>query len=41
VAGTERLFPAEWIAESGNNVTDEFRAWAEPLAGPVPPWPNL
>jgi 6-phosphofructokinase 1 len=38
VAGKERLFPKEWISESGNAVTDEFRIWAEPLVGPVPPW---
>lgn len=41
VAGKERLFPQEWIAESGNNVTEAFRAWAGPLIGPVAPWPTL
>jgi 6-phosphofructokinase len=41
VAGKERLFPQEWIAENGNGVTGEFRAWAEPLVGPVPAWPVL
>ena len=41
IAGKERAFPAEWIAEGNNGVTDEFRAWAEPLIGPVPAWPTL
>jgi 6-phosphofructokinase 1 len=41
VAGKERLFPAEWIEETGTDVTDAFRTWAEPLIGPVPPWPSL
>ena len=41
VARQERLFPKEWIAESGNAVTEDFRRWAEPLIGPVPPWPVL
>lgn len=41
VAGRERLFPPEWIAPNGNNVTDDFRKWAEPLAGPVPDWASL
>ncbi len=38
VAGKERLFPSEWIAPEGNNVTEEFRVWATPLVGPVPAW---
>ena len=41
VAGKERAFPAEWIAEKGNGVTEEFRKWAEPLIGPVPLWGKL
>jgi len=41
VAGRERLFPFEWIASEGNNVADEFRAWATPLIGPVPAWASL
>jgi hypothetical protein len=41
VAGKERLFPREWIAENGNGVTDAYRAWAEPLIGPVPAWPTI
>ena len=41
VAGKERHFPAEWIAESGTEVTDDFLHWAEPLIGPVPAWPCL
>jgi 6-phosphofructokinase 1 len=41
VAGKERPFPAEFINEAGNYVSEEFRTWAEPLIGPVPPWPAL
>ena len=41
VARKERGFPSEWMTGSGNGVTDEFREWAEPLVGPVPPWPKL
>jgi 6-phosphofructokinase 1 len=41
VAGKERPFPTEWINSEGNGVTEEFRAWAEPLVGPVPPWARL
>jgi len=33
VANSERTFPAEWIAESGVDVTDEFVAYARPLIG--------
>ena len=33
VANSERTFPAEWIAESGVDVTDEFIAYARPLIG--------
>jgi 6-phosphofructokinase len=41
VAGKERLFPAAWINEGGNGVTDHYRAWATPLVGPVPRWAAL
>jgi 6-phosphofructokinase 1 len=41
VAGKERLFPLEWITPGGNDVTDEFRRWAEPLVGAVPGWETL
>src|SRR5690606_6644560 len=33
VANSERTFPANWIAESGTDVTDEFLAYAKPLVG--------
>jgi 6-phosphofructokinase 1 len=33
VAGSERTFPADWIAESGCDVTDEFVRYAKPLVG--------
>ena len=33
VANSERRFPAEWIAESGIDVTDEFVRYARPLVG--------
>lgn len=33
VANSERKFPAEWIAPSGNDVTDDFVKYARPLIG--------
>ncbi len=33
VANSERTFPAEWIAESGCDVTDRFVEYARPLVG--------
>ena len=33
VAGSERRFPAEWISESGLDVTDDFVEYALPLLG--------
>jgi 6-phosphofructokinase 1 len=33
VANSERSFPAEWIASSGCDVTDEFVRYAKPLVG--------
>ena len=33
VALSERKFPAKWIAESGNDVTDAFVNYARPLSG--------
>ena len=33
VANSERTFPAEWITESGCDVTDEFVRYARPLVG--------
>ena len=33
VANSERTFPAEWITESGTDVTDEFIRYAKPLVG--------
>jgi 6-phosphofructokinase 1 len=33
VANSERTFPAEWIAPSGTDVTDDFVRYARPLIG--------
>ena len=33
VANSERMFPREWLSESGVDVTDEFVAYAKPLIG--------
>jgi len=33
VAGSERSFPADWIAPGGNDVTDDFVRYAQPLVG--------
>ena len=33
VAGSERTFPADWIAESGCDVSDDFVRYAKPLVG--------
>ncbi len=39
VANSERKFPAEWIAENGYDVTDEFVKYAMPLIGED--WPSV
>ena len=33
VANSERSFPADWIAESGSDVSDDFLRYARPLVG--------
>ena len=33
VANSERTFPTEWITDSGNDVTDAFIKYAQPLLG--------
>jgi hypothetical protein len=33
VAASERSFPAAWIEKNGNDVTDEFVRYAQPLVG--------
>jgi 6-phosphofructokinase 1 len=33
VANSERTFPADWIAQNGYDVTDDFIRYAKPLAG--------
>jgi len=33
VANSERKFPADWIAPSGSDVTDDFLRYARPLLG--------
>ena len=33
VANSERVFPADWIAEGGTDVTDDFIRYAKPLVG--------
>jgi ATP-dependent phosphofructokinase / diphosphate-dependent phosphofructokinase len=35
VAGKERLFPLDWIAPEGNDVTADFLDYARPLIGPM------
>ena len=35
VALKERVFPECWQNKSGNDVTADFRRFAEPLAGPI------
>ena len=37
VANSERVFPKEWIAPSGIDVTDEFLRYARPLIGETGP----
>jgi 6-phosphofructokinase 1 len=39
VANSERSFPAEWIAKSRTDVTDDFVAYARPLIGDG--WPSI
>ena len=39
VANSERSFPAEWIAPSGTDVTDDFVRYARPLIGDG--WPSI
>jgi 6-phosphofructokinase 1 len=42
VANAERTFPADWIADSRLDVTDEFVQWAQPLIGdPLPTFADL
>jgi 6-phosphofructokinase 1 len=41
VAGQERLFPALWMATDPQGDMPAFRAWLQPLTGPVPPLPFL
>jgi 6-phosphofructokinase 1 len=42
VANAERTFPAQWIADSKSDVTDEFVRWAMPLIGePLPEFARL
>ena len=37
MANSERVFPKEWIAPSGIDVTDEFLRYARPLIGEIGP----
>lgn len=41
VAFAERLFPAEWRNEAGNDVRPEFVEWARPLVGEVERYGSL
>ena len=42
VANTERPLPDEFLAPSGNDITDAFAAYARPLlGGPFPPYARL
>jgi len=33
VANVERLLPAEYVADGGNDIAESFREYAEPLVG--------
>jgi 6-phosphofructokinase len=39
VANSERAFPADWIAQGGTDVTDDFVRYARPLIGED--WPSI
>jgi 6-phosphofructokinase 1 len=41
VARRERRMPAEFLSESGNDVTARFLSYAKPLVGEVQPFPRL
>lgn len=41
VAIAENTVPLDWIAASGNDITDAFRAYAAPLLGPIGAHPRL
>jgi 6-phosphofructokinase 1 len=41
VAAQERLFPRAWLPEEPTDDMPAFRAWLEPLTGPIPPLPLL
>jgi hypothetical protein len=41
VAAQERLFPRAWLPEEPTDDMPAFRAWLEPLTGPIPPLPQL
>jgi 6-phosphofructokinase len=41
VAVHERLFPQAWLPKEPADDMPEFRAWLEPLTGPIPPLPLL
>lgn len=41
VAGQERLIPAHWINEAGNNVTNDFLEYVSPLVPAVEPYAHL
>jgi ATP-dependent phosphofructokinase / diphosphate-dependent phosphofructokinase len=41
VAFVERLFPAEWRSEAGNDVRPEFLDYVRPLVGEVEPYGSL
>jgi ATP-dependent phosphofructokinase / diphosphate-dependent phosphofructokinase len=41
VAAQERLFPRAWLPAQPTDDMPAFRAWLEPLTGPIPPIPLL
>jgi ATP-dependent phosphofructokinase / diphosphate-dependent phosphofructokinase len=41
VASRERLIPASWINECGNDVTHDFLEYVSPLVPALPPYPHL
>ena len=36
VAAKTKLLPEKYINEAGNNITEDFRDYVSPLAGPLP-----
>jgi 6-phosphofructokinase 1 len=37
IAGTERLFPSDWVGADGHTIAPAFATYAAPLIGPLDP----